>query len=129
MQTFIPFPDIKKSAAVLDYRRLGKQRVEVLQLLQTKEGEAWFNHPAARMWRNYKSSLSYYGNVICDEWLRRGYKDTCKKKINLIQLPEWIEPHWWNSEIHISHQSNLKRKNPLIYDFDVPNNLPYYWPI
>jgi hypothetical protein len=34
MQTFLPHPDFAESAKVLDYRRLGKQRVEVLQLLK-----------------------------------------------------------------------------------------------
>ena len=28
MQTFLPYPDFKQSAACLDYSRLGKQRVE-----------------------------------------------------------------------------------------------------
>ena len=35
MQTFLPFPDFKMSAQVLDYKRLGKQRVEALQILKT----------------------------------------------------------------------------------------------
>ena len=33
MQTFLPYPDFVKSALVLDYRRLGKQRVEARQIL------------------------------------------------------------------------------------------------
>ena len=33
MQTFLPFPDFQQSAAVLDRVRLGKQRVEALQIL------------------------------------------------------------------------------------------------
>jgi len=35
MQTFLPYPDFNKSARVLDDKRLGKQRVECLQILQT----------------------------------------------------------------------------------------------
>lgn len=34
MQTFVPFPDFARSAAVLDDKRLGKQRVEVLQIVR-----------------------------------------------------------------------------------------------
>lgn len=34
MQTFLCYPDFNKSAQVLDYRRLGKQRVEAWQILQ-----------------------------------------------------------------------------------------------
>jgi len=35
MQTFLPYPDFKESASCLDNKRLGKQRVECLQILQT----------------------------------------------------------------------------------------------
>lgn len=132
MQTFLPYPNLLESAAVLDRQRLGKQRVEVLQILKAiLSGGAWENHPATKMWKNYPNSLAYYGVIICDEWIKRGYKDTCKQKIISLQTPEWIEPDWWNSKIHISHQSNLVRKSPYHYlkYFDVPNNIPYYWPI
>jgi hypothetical protein len=33
-----------------------------------------------------------------------------------------------NQEFHESHQSNLKRKDPLHYTFAVPDDLPYKWP-
>jgi len=33
MQTFLPYPDFAQSARVLDNKRLGKQRVECLQIL------------------------------------------------------------------------------------------------
>lgn len=40
MQTFLPYPNFNESAQVLDRQRLGKQRVEVLQILQAiKFGE------------------------------------------------------------------------------------------
>lgn len=35
MQTFLPYPDFIRSAQCLDNRRLGKQRVECLQILKT----------------------------------------------------------------------------------------------
>jgi len=35
MQTFLPYPDFARSAQVLDNKRLGKQRVECLQILKT----------------------------------------------------------------------------------------------
>ena len=34
MQTFLPFQDFAASAKVLDMKRLGKQRVETLQVLK-----------------------------------------------------------------------------------------------
>jgi hypothetical protein len=34
MQTFLPYPNFKKSLQILDYRRLGKQRVEAYQIIR-----------------------------------------------------------------------------------------------
>jgi hypothetical protein len=39
MQTFLPYADYAQSAAVLDQKRLGKQRVETLQIMQVLLGE------------------------------------------------------------------------------------------
>lgn len=39
MQTFLPYADYEQSAAVLDQKRLGKQRVETLQIMQVLLGE------------------------------------------------------------------------------------------
>ena len=38
MQTFLPYPDFTQSAKTLDYRRLGKQRVEAWQILNALRG-------------------------------------------------------------------------------------------
>lgn len=40
MQTFLPFADFSKSAACLDDKRLGKQRVECLQILKALQPPA-----------------------------------------------------------------------------------------
>lgn len=130
MQTFLPYSDFEKSAKVLDYRRLGKQRVECLQLLNG----SWPHHPASKMWRGHFYALADYGIVICDEWISRGYKDTCKGKILCLQqsLENTGLPNWFgNLEFHRSHKSNLLRKNQEFYskfDWQVPADLPYIWP-
>jgi len=72
MQTFLPYPDFAKSAKVLDYRRLGKQRLECIWILTGKRAV----HPAAKMWTNHHFQLSEYAKYICLEWKARGYKDT-----------------------------------------------------
>lgn len=139
MQTFLPYPDFGKSAYVLDYRRLGKQRVETFQIIRALNGETrgWRNHPAARMWDGYEDGLAYYGLVMCNEWTRRGYKDTMTerfremlagKNLSDIALPSWIG----DRDFHISHQSNLIRKLPEFYRPlfpEVPDNLEYVWPV
>lgn len=135
MQTFLPYPDFAESARVLDYRRLGKQRVEAKQILMVLLGEtkAWQNHPAVRMWRGHTQCLASYGAAICTEWISRGYKDTLWPYfVKLMGDDSGPCPAWLgNSDFHRSHQSNLVRKLPSHYRQhfpDVPDNLPYVWP-
>lgn len=138
MQTFMPVNGFVNSAQVLDYRRLGKQRVEALQILRTLLGESkgWANHPAVKMWKGHEGSLIFYGYVMCQEWKRRGYKDTCEQKFlsyrNHRTAKNICPPKWCgNEEFHASHRSNLLRKDPVWYGqfgWKEPDNLPYYWP-
>lgn len=149
MQTFLPYPDFERCAEVLDTRRLGKQRVEVLQIMRalTVEGYAWKHHPAVLMWKGYEAALVAYGVAICREWRRRGFADTCEAKIlidargagvrrarsqatleNGGRLPPWLG----DTALHRSHQSSLVRKDPEHYGPrfpGVPDDLPYEWPV
>jgi len=83
MQTFLPYSDFKKSAKSLDYRRLGKQRVECYQILRANLGitSGWINHPITKMWKGFEYCLLQYTLAICDEWIGKGYKDTIKQKV------------------------------------------------
>lgn len=137
MQTFLPYADFAESAKVLDRQRLGKQRVENLQIIKAliDPSYGWQNHPAVKMWRGYEYALLRYQEAICNEWTSRGYKDTClQKSIDLLKghpigvfKPSWIGEH----DFHRSHQSNLMRKLPEHYGqfFDVPDNVEYVWPV
>jgi hypothetical protein len=138
VQTFLPYPDFKESARSLDYRRLGKQRVEVLQLLNSfykPDYKGWKNHPCREMWRATPQALVEYGLVICKEWISRGYKDTCYDKIGAYNTTASLTgmPNWFGREdIHLSHKSNLIRKQPGFYAPlwpGIPDDLPYIWPI
>lgn len=139
MQTFLPHASFQKSARSLDYRRLGKQRVEVFQLLRAINGETkgWANHPAANMWRGHEKTLVIYGTTICAEWKNRGYKDSMQNRIGeyFYKFPEAKEcpPSWLGDpQFHRSHQSNLIRKFPEHYGpqfIGVPDDLPYVWPV
>lgn len=97
MNTFLPYPDYKKSAACLDRLRLGKQRVECLQMVKciVLKLVPWSNHPCTRMWRPYAQALIDYGVVICDEWVGRGYKDTCRDKLLAFKSGDVIQPRGW----------------------------------
>lgn len=110
MQTFLPHPSFAESAAVLDRQRLGKQRVETLQILQVLTGfrlvssarpegasrtvplpreewqlvprkvGGWSHHPAVLMWTGHLPALVAYQDAVCAEWTGRGYRDTCAEK-------------------------------------------------
>lgn len=139
MQTFLPYESFIRSARVLDDKRLGKQRVEVLQMLKAlnRETEAWSHHPCTKMWRGHEQFLIYYGLIICEEWKRRGFRDTCYHKIEsyISKFPlDCARPKWLGSEeFHLSHQSKLVSKRPAFYGkefgWDIPDNLPYIWPV
>ena len=130
MNTFLPFPSFVESAKVLDMRRLGKQRVECLQLLKG----SWPHHPVSKMWRGYQYQLAEYGKIICIEWISKGYKDTCFDKISKLQLTfqdHGVPPWFGDPAFHLAHRSNLIRKDPERYKPlfpDTPEGLPYIYP-
>jgi hypothetical protein len=133
MQTFVPYADFKRTAEILDYRRLGKQRVETFQilniLLDRTESSGWRNHPAVRMWRGFETALQHYQNTVIQEWINRGYKNNMSFE-NIDN--EIIYPTWFGDDkVHRSHRSNLLRKNFEYYSefFNEPTDLEYHWPI
>jgi len=131
MQTFLPYPSMGLSVRCLDYRRLGKQRVEALQILNALDGKSkgWVNHPATKMWRGYEAALRFYRDLCIEEWVRRGYKNTMQKEDahGVIRLPPWLG----DESLHASHRSNLLKKDPQHYGqfgWSEPHDLPYVWP-
>lgn len=146
MQTFVPEGrDIKLGFQHLDYRRLGKQRVEAWQILNSIRGidnngnplksRAWISHPATKMWRDYPRALAQYGIDCCEEWLYRGYRDSLLERFETVyDLLKFEDPSMplFLDDIMESHRSNLIRKYPEYYTQlwpDTPNDLPYIWPI
>ena len=134
MQTFLPYSFFKKSVSCLDYRRLGKQRIEAKQIYNIITGntksKAWQNHPAVLMWKGYSLALALYHDCCILEWIKRKYINNMlllSPKLSNIKMPPWLG----NKEFHLSHRSNLYRKNPEWYGkfgWNVPPNLPYIWP-
>jgi Pyrimidine dimer DNA glycosylase len=131
VQTFIPCTTFEDCAKVLDYRRLGKQRVECKQILDTLAGKSssWKNHPAVKMWAGYEEALRQYQRQIILEWmLVRGYK-------NNMEIPERKDcklPPWWGGPIHASHRSALLEKNFEYYygnwGWEDEPKIEYIWP-
>jgi hypothetical protein len=137
MQTFLPYPDFAQSAACLDRQRLGKQRVEVMQILKALSGgssKGWVNHPATKMWRGFEESLISYGVHICKEWKRRGYRDTCEgKTLAFSNGNDIVHPPWLGDDnFHAAHRSNLLRKDATHYsqfNWSESSDLEYVWPV
>lgn len=134
MQTFLPFSDFKDSVEVLDYRRLGKQRVETFQvlniLLGRTQSRGWVNHPVTRMWRGFEEALKIYQNFTINEWIKRGYKNNMSFEV--VDESSIVMPFWLGDErIHRSHRSNLLRKDFDYYSqfFSEPTDLDYYWAV
>src|SRR5829696_3999490 len=149
MQTFTPYSDFEATARTLDTKRLGKQRVEVIQIVRalTVPGYAWASHPAVLMWKDHEEALGRYGLAMCEEWTRRGFADTCAGTITadlaaagvsplrthaeLLEagaLPTWL----FDPAVQVSHRSALVRKDPDRYASafpEVPPDLPYLWPV
>lgn len=146
MQTFLPYPDFAATAAVLDRRRLGKQRVEALQVFRALRvpGYGWRHHPVVKMWAGYDEALVCYGLVICATWRAQGGADTVAGTLTAEfdhrvrtqpalsragELPPWLG---WEP-LHRSHRSALVRKDPGYYrprfGPAVPDDLPYQWPV
>ena len=129
MQTFLPYPDFRTSLDCLDNRRLGKQRVEAMQLVRAIENKSgWSNHPAAKMWQNYVSALKLYHDIAIRTWIERGFRNSMKEYNEEVdEFPWWIG----NEDFHSSHRSNLLRKDPVHYgrfNWREPPDLPYVWP-
>ena len=141
MQTFLPYPSFTKSASVLDRQRLGKQRVEGLQILQCLLGvgsQRWQHHPAVKMWKGHECILAWYVMIICEEWQQRGYLDSVKQKVKAlitkhdltanIVVPPWLG----NRRFHATHKAMLLKKDLVHYrQYFKTQKGPcaYYWPV
>jgi hypothetical protein len=145
MQTFLPVADFTESARLLDNPRLGKQRVECLQVLRALElpDYGWANHPVVAMWRGHTPGLVVYALAMVRVWRERGFADSTEALIAEFApdaaamtqaeaaaaglLPSWVG----NEELHLSHRSNLLAKDPSFYRSRFPGDpadLPYVWP-
>ena len=149
VQTFLPYADFERSARTLDRRRLGKQRVECIQVVRglTRADYGWRHHPAVLMWKGYEEALGRYSFTCCAVWGELGFADTCAVTIatdleacgvtgvrtqgqlaEAGRLPPWLG----DEEFHRSHRSSLLRKDPEHYGPlfpGVPDDLEYVWPV
>lgn len=141
VNTFITSESLVECAKNLDSMRLGKQRVEAYQIINTIEGaDGWEHHPVVSMWRGHTDALKIYFNHIVREWIDRGYVNNMKlydvdetqacyyetyfdwdTLLTTVKKPKLTKksilfPIWFNWEPFIlSHKASLLRKNPEFY--------------
>lgn len=130
----------------LDKRRLGKQRVEAMQIINILEdydrtGEfkkgSYGNHPATQMWIGYTNALKVYFNLCVKEWIKRGCVnnmalfDIDEDKYRIVpcefdgvtcqfleEFDEFCFPKWFSfPPLILSHRASLLRKDPDEYHF------------
>ena len=142
VNTFMTSASLQECARNLHWKHLGKQRVEAYQLWRTLKGKGrllpdgtdgpptkgWIHHPATLAWQGHTCALAMYTNVMIQEWIDRGYKNTMKF------LPHCKNPRfpwWWGWEPMImSHKASLHLKFPEFYTWDVGkySDHGYIWP-
>ena len=142
MNTFLPHPGFEESARALDNKRLGKQRVECIQLLlalwyperrhyaalwktlgyvtcdpSRTKSPAYLNHPCTKMWAGYEGALLRYLGDCLREWEQRGFSSPrCDQFWDIVRKGmEGALPSWLGGPIHTNHKGLLLGKDPAWY--------------
>lgn len=122
-----PISNILYTAKILDDRRLGKQRVEAMQIIDAieKDGKGWKNHPATAAWRYrpierlsdtgldiadsvpteinesiqkaYLPALKLYHDIMIREWVDRGKNNNMEVFYTDEEYQSFIKGMWKNS--------------------------------
>ena len=132
MQVFHPYKSALKSIQCLDNSRMGKQRLECIQILLANNNidTEWEvpksvpPHKNVVLWKNYSGYLFYYLGILLNEWEDRGMKNfVCRgmyeKLRNIYGLqentkrPRFID----NKFIQTQRLSLLNKKMEHYYKF------------
>jgi hypothetical protein len=141
--TWLPYADFVESVGALDTPEVNQLRYTAVKILDIihqvhDRHQVWEKHPSVLMWKGHEVSLCEYGLIACEEMMSRRPHVTNETEHRLHTHMEWAtdgrfsmeKPPWFgDTELHISHQSNLLRHNPEFYTFQVPMTLGYVWPV
>ena len=147
MITFMVSSDYSVTAGILDRYRLLQQMNEAVHIINSittyelvheyDNGDIVIALPknsqaVYKEWMQHITSLQVYFNVMRREWTRRGYNYE-REEYDVGDESKVLQPLWtyW-SEVHYSHMSRLKQKNPNHYSgLVIPDeyiNCSYVWP-
>lgn len=147
MNTFLPYPNLRLSAHVLDARLLALQRRDCLQMIRTLAGRpsggGWRWFPATTMWEGYEPALAVYGDCVIREIVSRGWRDNLVSPRSLEAASEWGIPEAWATgpwtvpdwlgveKLHASHRAALLVRDKEWYSqfcWDEAPGVNYFWP-
>lgn len=149
MLVFLPYPNMRLSAHVLDSITLGEQlyaSLSILRILAAKNQGTGGVHRytmSTRIWREYHTALLRMVNCVLSEMANRGYEAPLEylasaKEMKKQRLPEsWLTeefyiPEWMGYEsMHASHRAMLKNRNNYWYSqfgWDEPAVASLIWP-
>ena len=111
MNVFIPYAVPVRVARVLDARRLNKQIIECSWLLDSKDGDRLFKHPAVQMWQKDKEWVDLYRAALS------AYKEgDIALSIELSKQAVLIQPDFfWYKPLFEQHRARLYTKDPEHY--------------
>ena len=128
---FVLSANLKENARLLDNSRLGKQRLETKQIINTLEGnsEAWSNHPATLSWRGYVPALKIYYNFIVREWISRGFVNNME--LYPVNEKYYIVPLFfdWITTVFYEEKQEDDENSKEIKSMQQINNSKKYTPI
>jgi hypothetical protein len=142
MQTFLtsansdPVEACRETFNMLDNARLGKQRLEAVQIIKNQ----FPNHPATKMWQGHKHALALYASFACIHWRERGKQDTLlpildgamRSARSPLVWPWWFghpafvrahqtKLYWKGSPKWVAHLNEMAPRHQVM-------RMPYLWP-
>ena len=150
MLTLLPYPNFQKTAEVMTAETLFQQIVEINNILNvlhqvTDDASSLENDPGVLIWKNDEVQLAALGLILCLELNFRGtpkflvqmeaqgLEDQLQHHLDCaatggfgMTRPKWLG----NSELHLSHQSELIRQDCQYKDLfpGVPDDIQIFWP-
>jgi hypothetical protein len=145
--TWMTHPSFGKTARDLPNEILKQQMMQVCITFDILTGlddkSEYTDHPAVKMWHGYEFALGIYGMMLGMEFtFNRGYAEATEfwylsKAIREIKRTEegfvYDPPPWmFDTDILLSHRSNLARRHPVAFRSkwkNCPKDWPYLWPV
>lgn len=120
LETYLPYPDFKDCAAVLDRRTLRQQCRDAKRVMLVLEGTVhkFQTHPTVLFWKGYPEALALYGFVMCTEARKRGYRNDDRAFFGARSPKREFNapPLLGEASFHLAERSKLSKLLPQWYE-------------